>query len=434
LVLGFTLLDLVGTLCLTLPIASRDGTRQPLIDAFFTATSAVTTTGLVVVDTGSYYSLFGQLVILALFQVGGLGYMAFIAFVALIMGRHLSLTAGITLQESVAGVTGGELRQFVMSMFWYTFLFEALGAAVLGAYWLQYLPVPRALYAGVFHSVSAFCTAGFSLFADSFTAYRSSAIVNVTIAVVTFGGATGFFVLRDLTRYAALLRAGARPRRLSVHTRLALSVWLPLTVAGSGIFLLAEPRSVLGAGAGERLAGATFQALSACTTTGFNSIDIGSMTSTSLFWLVIVMFVGGSPGGTGGGIKTTTLGTVLATVIALLKGGEDTVVFKRRLPEDVVRRALTIGLLATVLIVVVTLVLTATEDQPFLPILFEVVSAFGTVGLSAGLTSSLSATAKILLSGTMLVGRLGPLAIGFALLATPKPARFRYAEDKVFIG
>ena len=434
LLLGFTALVVVGALLLSLPIASRDGSRQPWVDAFFTATSAVTTTGLVVVDTGSHYSLFGQVVILVLFQIGGLGYMVFIAFVALIMGRRLSLGAGITLQESIAGLTGSEVRDFIRSVFWYTFLFEAFGAALLSAYWMGHFPVSRALYLGLFHSVSAFCTAGFALFPDSFVAYRGSVLVNATIAIVTLAGAAGFFVLRDVTRYLSLVRAGRRPRRLALHTKLAFTVWVPLLVAGSAIFLAAEPSSVLGGSAPARLANATFQALSASTTTGFNSIDIGAMTATSLFWLLVLMFVGASPGGTGGGIKTTTLGTVMATVTALLKGGEDTVIFRRRLPEDTVRRALTIGLLATVLITADTLVLTASEEKPFLPILFEVVSALGTVGLSAGITASLSTAGKILLSATMIVGRLGPLVIGFALLARPRRARFRYAEEKVFIG
>lgn len=434
LALGFTGLTLVGAVLLMLPVASRNGTVQPFVDALFTATSAVTTTGLIVVDTGSYYTLFGQWVILALFQVGGLGYMAFVAVAALVMGRRLSLTAGLTLQESIAGLTPGELGGFITSVFAYTLLFEAIGAAVLTGCWMAEFPFSHALWLGLFHSVSAFCTAGFSLFADSFVRYRDHVLINVTVAGVTLGGAAGFFALRDLRQYGILLGARRRPRRLSLHTKLAMAVWIPLMVVGTALFLAAEPSSTLGAAFPSRLAAATFQALSACTTTGFNSIDIGAMTPTSLFWLLIVMFVGGSPGGTGGGIKTTTLGTVMVTVRALLGGTEDAVVFGRRLPEDTVRRALTIGLLATVVITLATLVLTATERQPLLSILFEVVSALGTVGLSAGITGSLSATAKIVLCVAMLVGRLGPLAIGYALLAKPKPARFRYAEEKVFIG
>jgi trk system potassium uptake protein TrkH len=434
LTLGFTGLVLAGTLLLVLPAASRTGDSQPWVDALFTATSAVTTTGLVVVDTGSYYAPLGQFVILALFQVGGIGYMAFIAFFTMLMGQKLSLGAGLTLQESIAGLTRGELRDFVTSVVLYTVLFELTGAVLLSAYWMQHFPPARALYLGVFHSVSAFCTAGFSLFPDSFVAARGSPLVNLTIAVVTLAGATGFFALRDLSRHLALLRRGVRPRRLTLHTKLAFAVWLPLMALGSAILLAIEPGSVLGATLGERLATATFQALSASTTTGFNSIDIGAMSATSLFGLVVLMFVGACPGGTGGGIKTTTLGAVLATVVGLLRGGEDVVVFGRRLPEDTVRRALTIGLLATAVVTLGTLVLTATERQPFLPVLFEVVSALGTVGLSTGITPSLSTAGKLVLSAMMLVGRLGPLAIGFAFLARPKRARFRYAEENVLIG
>ncbi len=434
LLLGFTALIVVGVSLLRLPIASRGGTVQPFVDALFTATSAVTTTGLVVVDTAGYYSLFGQVVILLLFQVGGLGYMAFIAFVALLMGRSLSLQAGLTLQESLAGVTASELREFVKSVFAYTLFFEGLGAVMLGAFWARDRPLEQALYLGLFHSVSAFCTAGFALFPDSFIANRDDVLVNLTIAVVSCGGAVGFFVLRDLTRYLPLLFTGRRPRRLTLHTKLALAAWIPLVVVGSAIFLVSEPGSLMGRAFGERLAAASFQALSAGTTTGFNSVEIGKMTATSLFWLVIVMFVGSAPGGTGGGIKTTTLGTVVAAVVALLRGAQDTVVFGRRLPEDTVRRALTIGLLATVITASATLVLTATEQQPLLSILFEVVSALGTVGLSAGITPGLSTLGKLVLSITMLMGRLGPLAIGFALLGRPKAVPFRYAEERVFLG
>jgi trk system potassium uptake protein TrkH len=432
--LGFALLVVAGALLLRLPVASRSGAAQDFVDALFTATSAVTTTGLVVVDTATYYSLFGQWVILALFQLGGLGYMVFIAFLALLVGRRLSLATGVTLEASMAGFEGHDYMGFIGSVFWYTLAFEAAGTVALSLYWMREASVPRALYLGLFHSVSAFCTAGFALYPDSFVGYRDSPTINVAIAVVTIAGALGFFVLRDVSRRVQLSRAAVRPRRLSLHSRLTLTASVALMAGGTAILLASEPTAVLGSGPAQRFAGATFQALSASTTTGFNSIDIGAMSSTGLFTLVVLMFVGASPGGTGGGIKTTTLAAVLASVNALLRGGQDAMVFGRRLTDDSVRRAWTIGLLATLLVTADTLVLTATERQPFLPVLFEVVSAFGTVGLSTGITSSLSAAGKIVLSLTMLVGRLGPLAIGFALLAKPRPVRFRYAEERIFIG
>jgi trk system potassium uptake protein TrkH len=434
LLLGFTSLVLAGTLLLRLRIASSDYTVQPFVDALFTATSAVTTTGLIVVDTGSYYSVFGQIVILVLFQVGGLGYMAFIAFTGLMIGRKLAVRTGHTLQESIAGLQPGELSSFIRSMFLYTFLLEAAGALVLGLYWTPEFGAPRAFYLGVFHAVSAFCTAGFSLFSDSFIAYRDVPLVNITIAALTIPAALGFFVLRDVRTYLVAASRGVWPRRVSLHTKLALTVSAVLLVFGMATVLVAEADAFAGQSVWQKTAAASFQALSAATTTGFNSVDIGAMTGTTLFAIVVLMFVGASPGGTAGGIKTTTLGTVFCTVAALLRGNADAVAFGRRIPEDTVHRALTVGLLATVLITVDTLVLSATEKAPFLEVLFEVVSALGTVGLSAGMTAALSTPGKLILSATMLIGRLGPLAIGFALLARPSPPRFRYAEEKIFIG
>lgn len=431
---GFVLLTLAGSWLLTLPISSARDVRQPFVDSFFTATSAITTTGLVVVDTGSYYSLFGQLVILALFQIGGLGYMAFIVFLASLLGSRVSLRAGLTIEESLAGIRYGELKDFVKAVFLFTFALEGIGAVGLGLYWMRDLPAPRAFYQGLFHSVSAFCTAGFSLFADSFVSYRDSITVNILIACVTIAGGIGFFVLRDLLQYGSHAITDRRPRRLSVHTRLTLLVSIVLMLAGSVIVFVSERHTAPGLSVKQRALAASFQALSASTTTGFNSVDIARMTESSLFALIILMFVGAGPGGTGGGIKTTTLGVVLAAAIALLKGRQDVVAFRRRLPQDTVYRALTIGMVGTIWIVATALLLTATEGVPFLKILFEVVSALGTVGLSMGITANLTAFGKVVIAITMLAGRLGPLAVGFALVGRPRRVPFRWLEEKVFVG
>lgn len=433
LLLGFTLLTLAGALMLSLPISAAGDASIPFLDAFFTASSAVTTTGLVVVDTGSAYSFLGQLVILALFQLGGLGYMLFVVYIAFLLGAGPSLKAGLVVKESVAGVRLGGLKEFVRSILLFTLVFEGLGAAILTAFWAGQFPLLRAAYIGIFHSVSAFCTAGFSLFADSFTAARDRPFVHLTIALVTFAGGIGFFVLADLWGYArGRLRRKAR-QRLSVHTRLALVISAILIFGGSLILFVAE-RITTPTPIRMAVFDASFQAISASTTTGFNTVDIGKMTATGLFAMIVLMFIGIGSGGTGGGIKVTTLGVAVASVATLVRGSQDTVVFGRRMPLDTVYRALTIGLLATLLVVMVTLVLTLTERSPFLPILFEVVSAFGTVGLSAGITPALSPAGKILISMTMLIGRLGPLGVGFALVGKPRRTLFRYVEGEVFVG
>lgn len=433
LLLGFSFLTVLGAYFLTLRIASAEGINQPFVDALFTATSAVTTTGLIVVDTGTYYSTFGQWVILALFQIGGLGYMAFIAGIAFVIGSRVSPAAGMTIEESLAGARYGELKGFLKTVFLFTLLFEGIGTIGLTLVYVRDFPVTKALALGFFHAVSAFCTAGFSLFADSFVRYRDSVTANIVVAVVTFAGGIGFFVLRDLLQYSHQALTGATHPRLSVHTRLTLLVAGFMMLGGTILVLIAEPHGP-GSSWGQRTLSASFQALSASTTTGFNTVDIGAMTMTSLFALIILMFVGTGPGGTGGGIKTTTLGVVLAAALALLKGRQDPTAFRRRLAQDTVYRALTIGMVATAWVTVVTLILTSTERADFLKILFEVVSALGTVGLSMGITAGLSTAGKVLLSLTMLAGRLGLLAVGFALIGRPRPVYFRYLEEKVYIG
>lgn len=433
LVIGFILIILVGSILLTLPIASSKGVSQPFINALFTATSAVTTTGLIVVDTGSFYSLFGQIVILILFQVGGLGYVTFIVLVAHVIGKKLSLRTGITLQKSLAVVSLGDMKKIVKLVIVFTFISEFVGAAILSLYWMREFSAPRSIYLGIFHSVSAFCTAGFGLFHDSFSSYQGSVVINIIISIVCIAGGIGFFVLYDIHILSGRIIRRMRPRRLSTHSKLASTLSITLMLIGVGVIFISEGK-LLSPPLGYRLLSSAFQSISASTTTGFNTIDIGAMSSTSLFTVMVLMFIGASSGGTGGGIKTTTFGLMLLFLSALLRGREDINVFKRRISPETVNKAFAIGLMAILLVILDTLILTATEKASFLKILFEVVSALGTVGLSTGITSSLSILGKVIISITMLIGRVGPLAIGFSLFGKPKPLVCRYAEGEVFVG
>jgi trk system potassium uptake protein TrkH len=431
LAVGFAAITLIGAALLTTPLAAEGGKAVPFIDALFTASSAITTTGLVTVDTGGAYSTFGEVVVLLMFQLGGLGYMLFIAYFAHLLGTRLSLRTGLLVGETMAGATLGTLREFARSVLAFTVAFEVLGAIAYTAVFMDRFPFARAAYLGTFHSVSAFSTAGFGLFADSFMGYRHALAVHVITLLVTFAGGIGFFVLGDAYGFTMRkVRRQGRPR-LTTHTKLALAVSALLMAGGALIVLLIEPHT---ASVGRRVLDATFQAFSASTTTGFNTIDIGKMAPASLFTLILLMFIGTGPGGTGGGIKVTTFGVVVAAVAALLRGEQDAVVFKRRLGLDTVTRALALGMLGTVIVVAATMVLTVTERAPFLSLLFETTSAFGTVGLSAGITSSLTPVGKVLISVIMLVGRLGPLAVGFALVGKPRRQRFRYVEGEVFVG
>jgi trk system potassium uptake protein TrkH len=431
LAIGFTVITIVGAALLATPLAAQGETPVPFLDALFTASSAITTTGLVTVDTGGAYSTFGEVIVLLMFQLGGLGYMLFIAYFAHLLGTRLSLRAGLLAGETMTGSTLGTLKDFARSVLAFTAVFELLGAIVYTAVFMERFPFARAVYLGIFHSVSAFSTAGFGLFADSFTGYREMLAVHVITLVVTFAGGIGFFVLGDAYGFTVRkARRQGRPR-LTVHTKVALAVSAILMLGGSLVVFAVEST---GSPMSQRLFDATFQAISASTTTGFNTVDVGKMAPASLFTLILLMFIGTGPGGTGGGIKVTTFGIVVASVLALLRGEQDAVVFKRRMALDTIHRALALGMLATATVVAATMVLTVTERTSFLPLLFEATSAFGTVGLSTGITSSLTPVGKVLICIVMLVGRLGPLAVGFALVGKPRRQRFRYVEGAVFVG
>jgi trk system potassium uptake protein TrkH len=431
LTLGFLLATLAGATLLSLPAASQDASPVSFLDAWFTAASAITTTGLVVADTGRTYSLFGELVILIWMQVGGLGYMLFIAHAAFLLGRRPSLRAGLLMRESIAGTSLGRLREFFRAVLIFTIVFEVVGTAALTVILSDRLPLGRAAYVAVFHSVSAFCAAGFTLFTDSFIGYAGHLPLNAVIAVLTLAGGIGFFVLYDLASAGStVLRRAGRPR-LSVHTKLALTVQFAIISLASLLVFASQPHP---GPLRQQLMEATFQAIMASTTTGFNTVVIAAMAPASLFALILVMFVGAGPGGTAGGMKVTAFGVVLASVLALLRGGQDTVVFKRRIPLDTVLRALTIGMLATVVVVTVTLILVATERAGFLSLLFETVSALSSGGLSMGPTSGLSPVGKVALSLTMLSGRVGPLAVGFALVGRPRRTLYRFVEGEVYVG
>jgi trk system potassium uptake protein TrkH len=430
LTLGFVILIFVGTILLTLPIATASHKPNSFINALFTATSAVSTTGLVVVDTGSFYSLFGQIIILILFQIGGLGYMILIVLIAYLVGKKLSIRDKMTFRESIAGISYSDIKQFTKVILLFTIFFELIGAILLSIIWAQEFSLPYAIYAGVFHSISAFCTAGFSIFANSFVPYYHNLAINIIISVISVAGGLGFFVLNDIRN---LVHRKLSEPRLSVHSKLALTMTVILIVVGFLVIFFTDKRFSLFP-LKDRILTACFQIVSAASTTGFNSIDIALMSLPSLFTIIILMFIGSSPGGTGGGIKTTTFGLIICFVSGLLKGKTDVNLYEHTIPLENIKRALAIFVIALLWIMVAVLILTITEHSSLLNILFEVTSGFGTVGLSTGLTPYLSLIGKIVISVTMLFGRIGPLAIGYALVGKIKPARYKSVEGSVFIG
>ncbi len=431
LTIGFSILSIIGAIILMMPFSSVNGQYTSFLDSLFTSMSAVTTTGLIVVETGTYFNRFGQTVIMILFQIGGLGYMIFISLAVLGFAGKISMSNRILLRESISRPTSLDLLRFTRIMIISTLLIETLGVIFLTMFWSQYFSFSEALYSAVFHSVSSFTTAGFSTYTDSFIKYGTSVTFNIIVLLIMILGSLGFFVLYDL---AILLKPNRRqPHRLSLHTKLIVSLTIILTLLGGGIIFFSESWGTSNSNL-DKILLSIFQASSASTTAGFNSLDIGLMTRASLFILIILMYIGAGPGSTAGGIKQTTFGVILISLYNQLTGREKVLALKRRVSDNTVKRALSIAALALLWFVAAVLALTISEDKDFLKIVFEVGSALGTVGLSAGITADLSPFGKIVIIITMLIGRVEPLGIGLTILRKKKVSSYQYPEDEILVG
>jgi trk system potassium uptake protein TrkH len=425
--LGFAGLIVIGAVLLSLPTAAKNGEPTPFLTALFTSASATCVAGLAVVDTADHYSTFGQLVILALIQLGGFGYMTSWAILALILGWRIGLGQRVILTESHNIYDLGGVVRFTRRIILAALAIEATGAAILTARWATEMPLGRALYYGVFHSVSAFNNAGFDLFGGyrSFVAYVGDPVVSLTIAGLIMVGGIGFAVLFDL-----------RARRLSLHSKVALLTTAVLVFGGTLIVALLEWNNgkTLGTFAWPvRLLASFFQAVTT-RTAGFATVDINALTEPTLMLLIALMFIGASPGGTGGGIKTTTFFTPLAMIIATIRGTTEPTIFRRRITMFAIHKAVTVALISIAFVVVMATLLTVVEQVQLLPALFEVVSGFATAGLSAGLTPNLSAAGQVILILTMYAGRVGLMTLAFGLTRRQRPPLVRYPEERIYIG
>jgi len=414
---------------LNLPAASSTGKSIGFIDALFTATSATCVTGLIVLNTGKDFSTFGQLIILILLQCGGLGIMTMSTMFAFLVGKRISLRQRLIMQESLNQFSIGGLVHLAKFILIFTVIIEGVGATILFFCWQKnYSPV-QALYLGVFHSISAFCNAGFSLFSDSIMRYRGDLIINLTFMALIILGGIGFLVLLELLQYG-------KKETLSLHTKLVLKISFILILIGFiGVYLIeySNPLTLGNLNLSEKIYSSIFQSITA-RTAGFNTIHIGSMLNPTLFLIIILMFIGASPGSTGGGIKTTTFSLLILYVWSSLTGKEGINLFKRRVSPDIIPKALTVITLSLALVVTMTILLSYVEGEDFIKILFEVVSAFATVGLSTGITPSLSTAGKIIIIITMFAGRLGPLGLALSLIQKREPEVIKYPEEKVMVG
>ena len=426
-VMSFLGTILIGTILLTFPAATMDGLGTSFIDALFTATSATCVTGLIVQDTPTYFSVFGQVVILVLIQLGGLGIMTYSAFIALLFGRF-SLGQRKIVQEMY------EEDRNILNMIIYiikmTFLFELVGCILLWMRWIFfYNSVGDALYASIFHSISAFCNAGFSLFSDSLMGFDADPVVNIVIMGLIIAGGLGFVVVYESVRLSL-----KRNRVVSLHTKLVLSMTLLLILFGFFIIFFFEFEGTLSRSSiPTRLLASLFQSITT-RTAGFNTIDIASLSSITLTVMIILMLVGASPGSTGGGIKTSTFAIIMLSIRSIVRGEENITVMKRTIPGEIILKSLSLLVSALILISIIFSFLLICEDKPYLPLLFETVSAFGTVGLSMGITSELTHVGKFLILVLMFLGRIGPLTLVLALSTSRKKGKLTFPEAHIMIG
>lgn len=435
---SFAGLILVGALALSLPV--MQGPNQvSALDCLFTATSAVCVTGLITVDTATAWSGLGQIVIALLIQLGGLGIMTFSVALLYLSGRKPSPKSHQALRGALGPIPAGELGHMTKNVILYTLALEGVGALVLMGRFAADHPLPQAAALAAFHSVSAFCNAGFSLFGNNLESFPKDPAVNLVVMALVVLGGLGFVVLREARGYLAD-RLGGRRRRVSLHTRLALWTTACLLMGGALLLWILElPR---GGGAwGGDIWPLLFTAVTP-RTAGFNTIPLGVLGNASLLLIMILMFVGASPGSTGGGVKTTTLATLAALTVNLLRGRPGATVMKRTIPVQQVGQALTLVLGSILIILTATLVLVSLDtpvpahDQRghFLTLLFEAVSAFGTVGLSLGATAWLTPAGKLVIIALMFIGRLGPITMVYTLGQRFRAPGYTPAEERVMLG
>lgn len=437
LAIGYFSIILIGTILLMLPPATTGNGGLDFIAALFTATSATCVTGLIVVNTSTAFTVFGQLVIMILIQVGGLGIMTMSTMIAFVVGKKITLKERLVLQEDLNQFKISGVVRLVRYVLMVTLIIEGIGATILFIRLVQIYDIGKAFYFSIFHSISAFNNAGFDLFGNSLESFTGDIIINFVVIILIILGGIGFAVV------AELYNSGVNKKgkyidfnKTSLQTKIVLTITVILLVIGFLSILGLEYNNNETMGQlplGEKLMSSFFLSVTP-RTAGFNTIPTGSLNSSTLFLVIVLMFIGASPGSTGGGIKTTTFGVLLLTVWSLITGKRDIEIFRRQLEKDIVYKSLSITMLALILVVMVTMVLTVSENMDFLPVFFETVSAFGTVGLSTGVTPNLSGFGRLLITLTMFVGRVGPLTMALAFAERQRNGVYHYPKEKIMVG
>ncbi|QHT45275.1 Ktr system potassium transporter B [Bacillus sp. SB49] len=426
LILVFLFFITLGTFLLMLPFSTTEGIT--LGDALFTATSAMTVTGLAVVDTGTAFTLVGQWVILALIQLGGLGIMTFAVLIFMALGKKIGLKERMIIQQSLNQTAVGGIILLVKKLLIFSISMELVAIVLLSFRWVPEFGLARGIYVSTFHAISAFNNAGFSVWSDSLSGYVTDPVVNIVISFLFIIGGVGFTVVFDLWKTKDF-------HRLSLHTKTMLVGTIAINVFSILMIFVLEfnnPETIGNMSTPGKLIASYFQAVTP-RTAGFNTIDIGAMEDDSLFFMLILMFIGGGSASTAGGIKLTTAVIIIVATLAFFRDKEDLTLFRRSLRPRLVMRALALTVGSVFLVFTSTFFLNMTEDASFLSILFEAISAFGTVGLSTGITGDLTIAGKMILVSLMLFGKLGPLTFAFAF-TKPRPDPIKYPKEEVLTG
>lgn len=428
--LSFFALILLGAILLNLPAASANGESIGFLNAFFTSTSASCVTGLIVTNTATQWTAFGKCVIIILIQIGGLGTMVFLSLIAMVLNKKIGISERRIIREQTNADTSKGIIRLVIYIIKFSLIVELIGAILLSTKFIPDFGLKKGILFSLFHSISAFCNAGFDIIGNSLSNYVSDFTVNIVISLLIIFGGLGFTVFIDIYKKRKF-------KNLTLHSKIVVSITAILILVGAIAFFLIEhdSPSMEGLSLKGKILSSLFMSVTS-RTAGFNTIDIGKMQEGSLIVTIMLMFIGASPASTGGGIKTTTFGVLLFSTISVLRGNEDTEIFHKTISRDALLKSLCIFSLGSGIIILASLVITIIEHGQFLyiDILYEIVSAFGTVGISRGITGNLSSFSKVILIVLMYLGRVGAATLGIGIFFSSRRRHTRYSEGKIIVG